>query len=230
MDEPTFSIKSGSSDFLNKQKNIFDLLTLAEQGQELTRGKSNEEILEIDSEHSRKRKRKETKQFRGRESLFKEPQELPPRFRRHSQIPDYQRNPHRWKKYSLADVTQDDMSNASNTAAAFSFLKSVRSDKRTKVEKMDEDEGEHSSKQFKSSIKFNCPKKVQEKKVNFGDESEPVVDDQIQDKPVFKSSKLIMPEYVVGQPKKMSKKKGKLGSTDKGKQIRLDHIQDYEDE
>lgn len=229
MNNPAFLIKSGSSDFLNKQKNIFDLLSVAEKEQDVHR-RTHDEYMEIEEDVSKKRKRKETKQFRGKESLFKEPQEPAPRFRRSSKIPDYQRNPHRWVKYSLGDVTQDDMSNASNTAAALDFLKTIKAEKRKiNDDKMDEDEScqkESSS----SEVKFNAPKKMQFKKANFGEVCEAVVDNNEEDKPVFKSSKWIMPEYVVGQAKKTNKKKEKKKPIEKGKQLHLDHLQDYEDE
>ncbi|XP_021352952.1 protein TSSC4-like [Mizuhopecten yessoensis] len=59
------------------------------------------------------------------DSDFKSP---PPRFpnRHQKKVPDFKLNPSNWKKYTLEDVSSDDMSQAANTKAAFDFLEERR--------------------------------------------------------------------------------------------------------
>ncbi|XP_060070013.1 U5 small nuclear ribonucleoprotein TSSC4-like [Ylistrum balloti] len=60
-----------------------------------------------------------------KDSDFKLP---PQRFpsRQQKKIPDFKLNPSKWKKYTLEDVSNEDMSQASNTKAAFAFLEERR--------------------------------------------------------------------------------------------------------
>ncbi|XP_069133993.1 uncharacterized protein [Argopecten irradians] len=52
---------------------------------------------------------------------------LPPqRFPRKNKVPDFKVNPSKWKKYTLEDVSNEDMSQAANTQAAFAFLEERR--------------------------------------------------------------------------------------------------------
>ncbi|XP_033742574.1 uncharacterized protein LOC117329007 [Pecten maximus] len=54
---------------------------------------------------------------------------LPPqRFpnQRKNKVPDFKLNPNKWKKYTLEDVSNEDMSQAANTQAAFAFLEERR--------------------------------------------------------------------------------------------------------
>jgi hypothetical protein len=217
-EDPTFFIKGGDVSFTDRQKSIFDNLTLAEKErnerqQELDRrNQSNNIISAGNSIPSRKRWRSEMKQFRGKESIFKRPDVPPPRFKNKS-VPDYHRNPHKWIKYSLGDVSQEDMSDRSNTTAALSFLKEMQ--ERKSQEKMEVDDSSS------SQITFRQPKhKI--KLLSQYDTSIGIISGMTSgdsraseiEKPSFRSSKLIMPEYVVG----MTKKK------DKRKHEKLDHL------
>ncbi|XP_055843543.1 uncharacterized protein LOC129910265 [Episyrphus balteatus] len=152
--------------------------------------------------------------LRGKESIFKKP-ELPiakclkPRV-----APDYQVNPHKWKKYSLADV--DLSSDHTNTAAALSFLKEIESIK-------DSDESEEAS---SGKISFNKSVKAK-RSIRVSGE----IDDEEVDRPKLKGSKLVMPEYVVGQKaEKDKRKKRSPNKVEKSSQLTLSHLQEDEDE
>ncbi|XP_076171521.1 uncharacterized protein LOC143148751 [Ptiloglossa arizonensis] len=243
-----FILHGGDIAFENRQKLLFDRLSDAEQ--ECNKNKAITESTDLDMtiDESNKsknlrigQKRKiETKRFRGKESIFKRPEGPAPRAVNRN-IPDYHRNPHKWMKYSLDDVSNDDMTEQSNTRAALSFLKELKA--RRSLEqiegagKMDVDEitsTEHDqskvvfkSKKIKaiSDIEFKKPESDTEKTQNT-----PIIIDH-NDKPVFRSSKVIMPEYVVGQKqKKKSKKEKLLQKVDRLKQLKLDHLEELDEE
>ncbi|KAK6645584.1 hypothetical protein RUM43_001864 [Polyplax serrata] len=222
MSVPSFLIKNGSTDFLNKQRNLFDVLDSAEK-EKTQSANSSIECMDVDVNKPSKVRRKLTKQFKGKDSLFNKPVELPPRFRRRSRVPDYQRNPHKWTKYSLGDVTQDDMSNASNTAAALSFLKEVKRQKSNKEVNDEKKETVSESASDAHLHTFNRPNRKSK---------ESHIIEEVQPSPgsYFRNSKYIMSEYVVGQEKKPTKVKKKNVGSEKGKEIFLNHIHEYEDE
>lgn len=193
-EDPTFFIKSGDERFVYRQKNIFDKLTVAEK-------ERNERQQEADNHNpnnnslstgnytlSLRRARSEMKQFKSKESIFTRPIAPPPRFKSRG-VPDYHRNPHKWIKYSLEDVSQEDMSDQSNTAAALSFLKEMRERKRQQEMAIEDKAPGH--------ITFKQPKN----KTKLFSQRDAIT------RPSFRSSKLIMPEYVVGMSKKKDKKK-----------------------
>lgn len=104
--------------------------------------------------------------FKGEESIFKRP--MPKlkrpthRPRKHfypyhnkTRVPDHKKNPEKWIKYSLASTS--DMTDKSNSAAAFSFLREIEERKR-KSEKTDEEETGAGGK-----ILFKKPKSKEEK-------------------------------------------------------------------
>jgi hypothetical protein len=222
---PTFFIKGGDGSFTDRQKNIFEKLTVAEKErnerqQELDdHTHSNNIISAGNSVSSRKRCRSEkkknrgeesilkrpgVKKYKGEESIFKKPDVPPPRFKNKG-VPDYHRNPHKWIKYSLADVSQEDMSDQSNTAAALSFLKEMQ--ERKSQEEMEVDDITQPLIIFKHpNIKM---KRLSQYDTSFGADSGMTnggrADEYV--KPCFQSSKLVMPEYVVGVTKKKDKKK-----------------------
>nr|CAD7262765.1 unnamed protein product [Timema shepardi] len=57
------------------------------------------EGMNVISTTSLKRKRTAMKQFRGKESIFKRPEALPPRFK-NKDVPDYHKHPHKWVRHS----------------------------------------------------------------------------------------------------------------------------------
>merc|ERR1719228_454953 len=59
-----------------------------------------------------------------RPTSFRKPQRKP------NYIPDHRKNPHKWTKYTLEDVSADQMSDRSNTKAALQFLTELKDQKR----------------------------------------------------------------------------------------------------
>lgn len=210
-EDPTFYIQGGGVGFADRQKSIFDRLTVEEknrnerQEESDDRSQDNNTLSARNTVPSRKRSRSEMKQYRGKESIFKRPDAPPPRFK-NKNIPDYHKNPHKWIKYSLGDVSQEDMSDRSNTAAALSFLKEMQ--ERKGHEEMEVDDSAPNQITFKQPVNKSgvvlqhgtslCISSGMTGGENATDEDA---------KPCFRSSKLIMPEYVVGMTKKKDKKK-----------------------
>ncbi|XP_020816643.1 protein TSSC4 [Drosophila serrata] len=160
------------------------------------------------------------RRMRGKESIFKKP-ELPiGRCLKPRKTPDYQINPHKWKKYSLADV---DISDQSNSAAALSFLREM--DAQRDAEGADDDSMNAGGKiEFKKTSKLNRNlKKLQAEEVN----------DVEVDKPQLRGSKLVMPEYVIGQKaQKQKKSKPKSNQSRAAGKLQLSHLaeEDEQDE
>ncbi|KAH8315921.1 hypothetical protein KR074_001640 [Drosophila pseudoananassae] len=165
----------------------------------------------LDPEDGRLRK------MRGKESIFKKP-ELPiGRCLKPRRTPDYQINPHKWKKYSLEDV---DISDQSNSAAALSFLREMDAKKEAGMEE-DESPDTKGKIEFKKTSKLNRNlKKLEQEEVQ----------DVELDKPQLRGSKLVMPEYVIGQKSRPQKKSKPKGSQSRASgTLQLSHL-DEEDE
>lgn len=199
--------------FSDRQKNLFDQLLKAEDvnKDKITTTESPMEIISVVNNNSiNKRKRPEkTKCFRGKESIFKRPEEplskcLPVR-----RMPDFHKNPHKWTKYSLDDVKIEDTSDRANTTAALSFLREME---QRKSEKMNVDVVEIFTKpQFNKSALLH-KKTLEEEKL------------------AFRGSKIVMPEYVVGQKKTVKKNTASKSTKNiSAKEIKLNHLLD-EDE
>lgn len=249
-EDPTFFVKGGGVEFADRQKSIFDKLKVEEKNrserQEESDDRSQDNSLsDTNTLPSRKRRRSEMKQYRGKESIFKRPDAPPPRFKNKS-VPDYHKNPHKWIKYSLGDVSQEDMSDRSNTRAALSFLKEMQERKgheemevemqeRKGHEKMEVDDSASSQITFKQPVSKSrivsqhgtslCILSGMTGGRNATDEDV---------KPCFRSSKLIMPEYVVGITKKKDKKKHENlnhvpQNEDIASKIKLQHLTEEDD-
>lgn len=139
-------------------------------------------------------------------------------------------NPHKWKKYSLGDT---DISDRTNSSAAFAFLAEIEKRKDADNQNSSEDDlsmenGSDDKIVFKSRNKsrpsFN-------KSIPLKRELE--ADDKIEEKSSMKGSKVLMPEYVIGQKSQSKIRKKSNTSTvdkdDKLKKLRLQHLFD-EDE
>lgn len=238
-----FVLRGGDEAFTNRQRLLFNQLAIAESKCN-KHDESEADKAETDEHRKRsapsddQRQKRETKRFRGKESIFKRPEGPAPRanFRN---IPDYHRNPHKWVKYSLDDVPSEDMTEDSNTQAAMSFLRELKA--RRKEEKADEcgeemdiepcesnaqDSTEmprFKSKKHTSQITFKKPKLIE------------TADDtaiaELDEKPIFKSSKIILPEYVIGQkPKRTRTRKQLVVKVDRSKELKLDHLQEPDEE
>ncbi|XP_068148590.1 uncharacterized protein [Drosophila tropicalis] len=161
------------------------------------------------------------RRMRGKESIFKKP-ELPiGRCLKPRKTPDYQVNPHKWKKYSLSDV---DISEQTNSAAALSFLREM--DAQREADTIGQDDELASSTvhkiEFKKTSKLNRNlKKLQ------SDETEDVT----VDKPQLRGSKLIMPEYVIGQraAPKQKRSKPKAEQNRAAGTLQLSHLDELDD-
>lgn len=148
----------------------------------------------------------------------------------------FQVNPHKWKKYSLSDA---DTSDRTNTAAAFEFLREIEERKRNEAvgggadgDSMDTSELDGGGDQkivFKQrrrsdlSTKFNQSVSL---KAQLGDSAS----DDGAEKAVLRGSKVVMPEYVIGQ-KVAKEKRVKQRSTSKADQnkLKLNHLFDEDD-
>lgn len=150
-------------------------------------------------------------------------------------------NPHKWKKYSLDDA---DISDRTNTSAAFAFLaeiekrKDVEEEKRSQEHQMDVDDSpsgkivfkkQNSSKEYrKPSFNQSVPlrKEMERRETN----------EETGEKAVLKGSKVVMPEYVIGQKiQKQNKRKVNTESTADSKKSgksgpTLQHLFDEEEE
>lgn len=239
-----FELKSDQG-FASRSKDIFgqiDSLAASSKSQEkLHEKKEKEEKLENSeprhrqrdrqghrdlrdhlNQRSNDRNRKDTEDFKGRESIFRSPNETgwPPSSRFSRKRPhfnkrpaDHMKNPHKYTKYDLSDVSREQISDRSNTRAAFDFLRELKERKETSTteEKADLKEG--------SSISFKKPISKKNEECS----SSNVVRD---------GSKRVMPECVVGQKgsssKKSSEKSAKV-SKNKQKIISLSHLDEEED-
>ncbi|XP_011181376.1 uncharacterized protein LOC105211565 [Zeugodacus cucurbitae] len=177
-----------------------------------TPSKKNRSIVSPDKSLSR---------MRGKESIFKKPEMPLSKCLKPRRVPDYKVNPQKWTKYSLADV---DISDHTNTAAAFQFLKAMD-------EQLDECEGRDvSSRESNNKIEFKKFSKI--KKQIKDKEGEELKDAEV-DKPRLKGSKVVMPEYIVGQQRDAKKKKH-LKSVDNQSRaagtLKLDHLQEDDED
>ncbi|KAL9902948.1 uncharacterized protein LOC119631802 [Glossina fuscipes] len=181
LDDASNELKGTSLDQTNS------LMALEDSKRLLSKYKNGLNIREISSE-------KNLKHLRGKESIFKKP-ELPiNKCLKPRKIPDYRINPHKWKKYSLTDI---DISDHTNTTAALAFLQQM--DKQRELQQSDNEKFDVNTKiEFKKSSKIERELKILAEKE--------VADVEV-DLPKLKGSKLIMPEYVVGQTIKKTKTK-----------------------
>lgn len=203
-------------DFTQKRKNLFDCLDNAEKslvGTSLQQ-QSSVKVQDFSAQDrlkpSNKRLKPEVRTFRKKESIFKRPELpitkcLPVRH-----VPDYQKNPQKWKKYSLEGV---DISDNANTSAAFAFLKEIDARKGDNEERIVE---LPSKIEFKKSTMFTANRSKGEE------------DDETTS---MRGTKVVMPEYCVGQ--KLNKKHKKPPPSTKKpsntKALKLNHLFEEEE-
>ncbi|XP_018567300.1 protein TSSC4 [Anoplophora glabripennis] len=209
----SFSLKVTNADFAERQKNVFDQLKVLENSRKNT-GNHNSVETEEQVDPNRRNQRSITKHFRGKESIFKKPQNVAPK-NYINRIPDFKKNPHKWTRYSLDDVREEDISDKGNTKAALSFLKELEE---RKSQEMDCDQ-----EQVDQPVKKIIFKKHTSTVIGPKDDENPDTC-----KPSFRSSKVVMPEYVVGQKMKKEKKNKSL-KAGKGKELKLDHLFESEE-
>ncbi|EDV96084.1 uncharacterized protein LOC6557362 [Drosophila grimshawi] len=155
------------------------------------------------------------RRLRGKESIFKKP-ELPiGRCLKPRKTPDYQVNPHKWKKYSLSDV---DISDQTNSAAALSFLREMDAQhgQTDPADEMDNEPSTAPKVEFKKKSKLHRNLKQLQRNE---------LEDVEVDKPQLRGSKLIMPEYVIGQRKAKKQPKSK-SETRAACKLQLSHLEE----
>lgn len=215
--------------FEDKKKMLFDCLTSAEQ---CIKGTSLEQKKTVLNEsHSRRDRKDVGRRFHGKESIFKKPglpigKCLQPR-----RVPDFKMNPHKWKRYSLGDT---DISDRTNTSAAFAFLAEIEKRKESAQDQDDEMNDDT------DKIVFNSKRPRFQQSVSLRTKSD--VDNSscdLDQKSTMRGSKTLMPEYVIGQKLQSKKRKpstmsssrgGKSGKETKRSQPKLQHLFDGEDE
>ena len=237
-----FQIKSTSDGFASRSKDIFaniDSLA-ATKGQPSKSDDKNDSKDQRSKEDTPKQDRNEkhTRDFKGRESIYRSPNESgwPPsrsdsEFRRPpprdwndrkrprgpKRVPDHVVNPKKYKKYDLSDVSKDQMSDRSNTRAAFDFLREL------KDRKTPQDTTEDTEKVTEGKISFKKPPSSFKKSDKESTSSNVVRD----------GNKRVMPECVVGQKKasNVEKKADKKAKNKKSSSssISLSHLDDKED-
>lgn len=140
-------------------------------------------------------------------------------------------NPHKWKRYSLGDT---DISDRTNSSAAFAFLAEIEKRKDAECQDNSDDDmiiGNNSD----DKIVFQSRKRSRpsfNKSIPLKRELER--DDQIEEKSSMKGSKVVMPEYVFGQKAQNKIRKKTNTSTteidDKQNKLRLQHLFDEDEE
>lgn len=140
-------------------------------------------------------------------------------------------NPHKWKKYSLSDA---DTSDRTNTAAAFEFLKEIEARKRDHDMTDDMDTSDASS---DGKIVFKQRRRIADgsssaASYNLSTHLKTIAESGAQEteKPVLRGSKVLMPEYVIGQKVRQTKEKPKKsgGKSNDANQLKLGHL--FEDD
>merc|ERR1712004_140574 len=212
-----FKLTSDSDEgFSNRSKDIFaGIDDLAKTKKDNWKEDSTTGI--VDNANATEDKQKATLDFKGRESIFRSPNETgwpppksnkyhrrdrneerghsgrrrnhspPNRRRRGHKTPDHVANPDKYTKYSLSDVSRDQISDRSNTRAAFDFLRELKDRKGQSIDES------ISMNQSASSPKvtFKKPKKSNQDQQQLPSTS--IVQDGV---------KRVMPECVVGQKRR----------------------------
>ena len=226
--------------FSDRQKLLNDQLCIIEKTLNKHNNHQNSRVPEL-GDLSSSSKRNKIRGFRGRQSIFKRPEAPAPRSNIRT-IPDYRVNPKKWTHYCLDDTPE--MSNESNTAAAFSFLKEIEERKRrgfnkrairnrsAEVEEMDVVMGcSTEDKDTDNTQQFNL--NVHSKNVHTFKSMQKKVSCQTRSKPKYENNKVVMPEYEMGSKKILTKKPIKKNFTDRinhKNEIKLDHLDDCSEE
>ncbi|CAG9088440.1 hypothetical protein JYU34_021057 [Plutella xylostella] len=209
------------SSFHERQKSLFQTLEAAEEQYSFSKTNKAETPNDygVIDRRTYKKIKHDMKQFRNRESIFKRPEASLRQCLRPKTVPDHIKNPKGYVYYSLADVTSDQMSDASNTSTALALIREME-DRQANEIKMEEDSADDAV--FKKPT-FCISARVKKE--------QPEEEEKI----VFKSNKMIMPEYVVGAAQKKIKKerlvKEPKNSADKIKnaELKLQHLYEEED-
>ena len=222
-----FELKSSSEGFASRSKDVFaNIDSLAASAKKV-------ECDDKDNDNSDKQQLKEdssnrvTEDFKGRESIFHSPNETgwPPRSGHRPRwndrkrrggprrVPDHVIHPSKYTKYDLSDVSKDQLSDRSNSRAAFDFLRQLKDRKND-----DDDQEEEGGK-----VSFKQPPSKKSIDQEASTSSSNVVRD---------GTKRVMPECVVGQKRTLMKNTNKKSDHPRksSKQVSLSHLDDDEDD
>jgi len=256
MSDKDFKLKSSSEEFDSRKKDIFaNIDSLASKSASNTKQEKHEKSEERqprnirDNSDSRfydaRNNRNRTEDFKGRESIFRSPNESgwPPARSRHDRkrphgnprgpkrTPDHVVNPNKYTKYDLSDVSKDQLSDRSNSRAAFDFLRQLKDRKKEEDNSnSDQDEQDFETRKvsFKKPFNFKKPSTPGSPKAELTSSA------AVQD-----GNKRIMPECVVGQkskPKSIVKSDDSSKTSEKSKikksskTICLSHLDEEEDD
>lgn len=75
----SFKLKSNDPEFKDRQKKVFDQLLVLENTRKNATSEESERNERRTSNNSRTQQKKETRHFRGKESIFKKPQNPAPK-------------------------------------------------------------------------------------------------------------------------------------------------------
>ena len=200
-----FSVNSSHKSFNDKQKSLFDELDKVKKSLPCETSMEIDQIRELSSD------REETRSFKGQKSLFKRPEAPIRRCLPVRRAPDHQINPHKWTKYNLSDVPE--MSERANKTAALSFLKELEARNDTNRSEKECNDKESTVVKFNKSALVKVP-----------DEGD------LEGKSTFRSSKVVMAEYVIGQKVKKEKKNREKRSGNSAKSLTLSHLTEEDDD
>jgi len=243
MSDKDFKLKSSSEGFDTRTKDIFanidSLASTSKKQQNSEEQKQPRKRITAPSpppeDNCRDSDKKRTEEFKNCESIFRTPNESgwPPARSRHDRkrphhgnqrgprrTPDHVVNPNKYKKYDLSDVSKDQLSDRSNSRAAFDFLRQLKD--RKNDDESDENPTESSEERkvsFKKPSTFKKP---------------PSVESTSKPSAVQDGHKRILPEYELGQKAKksvvkLSDKTSEKSKIKSSKTISLSHL-DEEDE
>lgn len=201
MPDTTFKINTTDECFMARSNNIFDHID------RIKSSLKDDTHMDVDNQHIEQKTDIEAKYYKGRGSMFKVPQAPISRCLPSRRQPDYKINPHKWKKYSLEDVELT--TDKGNSVVALNFLSELQSQRK-----------ENECKTIKCS-----GDKIQFRKV----ENAPGNENK-SEKSEFQRSKVIMPEYVVGERVRKQRKTISRCSESVSTPIVLDHLLEDENE
>ena len=212
---PSFSLVGTDTGFSSRSQDVFSSLATIEAkhgafqkaATSTTRQRQdNEKLMKSDP-------RVEEALQRNKPNVFKRPREFARPARKRA--PDFRDHPERWTKYDLSDVPGDQMTERSNTAAAMDFLNAQRK----RNEEMDgvDDTSE-------CTIQFKKPTTKVSRQTSHAKRGSDTSD------VAFGNSKLVMPEYVVGQSASKRRQTSRVTGQVKCDAVGLGHLTHSDDQ
>ncbi|KAI5721397.1 hypothetical protein M8J77_020291 [Diaphorina citri] len=234
-----------NEEFKKRQNNLFNVLLETEKEtikKDSFLSVSNKETMSEkikvhrNIRHEYNHNRAEPKHIRKSESVFKKPDNrcLSTAFRKpvSNRTPDFKVNPHKWTKYSLSSVSDNDLSDRSNTNAALSFLNDLKKQRTLENDSINMDVSPSHEDDAKTS-KILFKKKSLPRTVPESSDNSPL-GNGTSSQEHYVGSKHVMPEYVIGQGNKPKKiKNTNIARTQEkknNKEIALNHLYDEDEE